>query len=660
MSNQNGELTQDSLGYQNGGSGERSVSTNGHSHSNGLSNGNRPADPKNDNDSRGENRAYIPPHLRKQILSTSTGRANNGRWADDEEDRPRGGNSARGRESGDWEDDRDRRPQERDRLSRSDSYVPTARSRPIGNNRWNDSAAEPSPFASRDDTSPRIKDVELLKDEELFQTMNTGINFDKYDDIPVEASGQDCPAPLAMFSDANLGSIINRNIELSGYDKPTPIQKHAIPIVSAHRDLMACAQTGSGKTAAFLLPVISLLLKNPPPPSQPSRYGNRRSVARPSALVLAPTRELASQIYLEARKFAYKSSLKCVVVYGGADIYNQLRDLERGVDILVATPGRLVDLMERGRVALDCIQFLTLDEADRMLDMGFEPQIRKIVEEEDMPPVRERQTLMFSATFPEEIQRLASDFLYDWIFLRVGRVGSTTDFISQKVMFVQENEKRMTVVGLLKEVKGLTLVFVQTKRGADALEDYLYREGFPAASIHGDRTQKERESALANFRSGRVPILVATDVAARGLDIPNVLHVINYDMPNNIDDYVHRIGRTGRAGNSGLTTGFICDDDAALMGDLMDLLKESDQEIPDWFDNLCRSSRFGRSRGGGGRKGGNRFGGRDYRSPGGGGSGRRPGGLSGGWGGSSSDGGNYGGSYSRGGGGGGGGRESAW
>mgnify|MGYP001068463893 CR=1 FL=1 len=206
---------------------------------------------------------------------------------------------------------------------------------------------------------------------------------------------------------------------------------------------------------------------------------------------------------------------------------------------------------------------------------------------------------------------------------------------------------------------------MQTKRGADTLEDYLYREGFPAASIHGDRTQKEREQALANFRSGRVPILVATDVAARGLDIPNVLHVINYDMPNNVDDYVHRIGRTGRAGNTGLTTGFVCDNDHAIVGDLMDLLKESDQEIPEWFESMVRQSRYGRSRGGGKKGPGGRFGGRDFRSPGSGG-GRRAGGGGygggggwgggggGGYGGGGDGGGHYGGSYSNGGGG------SAW
>ncbi len=214
-----------------------------------------------------------------------------------------------------------------------------------------------------------------------------------------------------------------------GYTRPTPVQKYALPIVMGHGDMMACAQTGSGKTAAFLLPIISQLLADQPPP------GTGRRKAMPSALVLAPTRELAVQIYEEAKKFSWKTFLKCCVVYGGSEVGRQLRDLERGCDVLVATPGRLLDMIDRGRVSLAYIRYLVLDEADRMLDMGFEPQIRRIVEGEDMP--RERQTLMFSATFPDEIQRLAQDFLYKYFFLRVGRVGSSTDLITQKTIYVE-------------------------------------------------------------------------------------------------------------------------------------------------------------------------------------------------------------------------------
>ena len=298
-----------------------------------------------------------------------------------------------------------------------------------------------------------------------------------------------------------------------------------------------------------------MLLKNPPPADS---FGYGRRKVHPLALVLAPTRELAVQIYDEAKKFSYKTGLRSVVVYGGDPISFQLKDLERGCDILVATPGRLVDIMERARVSLSQVGYLVLDEADRMLDMEFEPQIRRIVEGEDMPPTGERKTLMFSATFPKEIQRLAASFLNDYIFLAVGRVGSTTELVTQKFVRVDEADKQDLLLDLISSVKGkkyrnfveislgLTIIFVETKKKADVLEDFLIRENFPATSIHGDRVQQDRTYALRSFSSGQTPFLIATNVAARGLDIDNITHVINYDMPTDIDDYVHRIGRTGK------------------------------------------------------------------------------------------------------------------
>jgi ATP-dependent RNA helicase DDX3X len=285
---------------------------------------------------------------------------------------------------------------------------------------------------------------------------------------------------------------------------------------------------GSGKTGGFLFPVLSeLFLKGP------IAQDTRSRKAHPSVLILAPTRELVSQIYDEAKKFAYRSWVRPAVAYGGADIGAQLRQIDRGCDLLVATPGRLVDLIERARVSLSNIKYLVLDEADRMLDMGFEPQIRRIVEQEDMPGVHSRVTLMFSATFPRDVQYLARDFLKDYIFLSVGRVGSTSENITQKVEYVEDEDKRSVLLDILHstDVPGLTLIFVETKRMADCLSDYLLGSNFPATSIHGDRTQREREWALDSFRTGRTPIMVATAVAARGLDIANVSHVISYDLP---------------------------------------------------------------------------------------------------------------------------------
>ncbi|KVH90851.1 DEAD-box ATP-dependent RNA helicase 37-like [Cynara cardunculus var. scolymus] len=450
-----------------------------------------------------------------------------------------------------------------------------------------------------------------VPEQDFSEQENSGINFDAYEDIPVETSGDNVPPPVNTFAEIDLGEALNLNIRRCKYVKPTPVQRHAIPISLAGRDLMACAQTGSGKTAAFCFPIISGIMRG--------QFGQRAPrAACPLALILSPTRELSCQIHEEARKFAYQTGVKVVVAYGGAPIHQQLRELERGVDILVATPGRLVDLLERARVSLQLIKYLALDEADRMLDMGFEPQIRKIVQQMDMPPPGVRQTMLFSATFPKEIQRLASDFLANYIFLAVGRVGSSTDLIVQRVEYVQESDKRSHLMDLLHAQRAngahgkqaLTLVFVETKKGADSLEYWLCMNGFPATTIHGDRTQQEREQALRSFKSGNTPILVATDVAARGLDIPHVAHVVNFDLPNDIDDYVHRIGRTGRAGKSGLATAFFNDNNASMARPLSDLMQEANQEVPAWLARYAARASYG---GGKNRRGGGRFGGRDFR-----------------------------------------------
>ncbi|KAK7220444.1 hypothetical protein V2G26_008447 [Clonostachys chloroleuca] len=495
-----------------------------------------------------------------------------------------------------------------------------------GDGQWRDGKHIPGP------ANPRVE-------RELFGTIDdpskqhTGINFEKYDDIPVEASGRDVPEPVNQFLSPPLDEHLCRNIELAHYKVPTPVQKYSIPIVSGGRDLMACAQTGSGKTGGFLFPILSQAFLNGPSPVPASAGGGggfgRQRKAYPTSLILAPTRELVSQIYDESRKFAYRSWVRPCVVYGGADIGSQLRQIERGCDLLVATPGRLVDLIERGRISLCNIKYLVLDEADRMLDMGFEPQIRRIVEGEDMPAVADRQTLMFSATFPRDIQMLARDFLKDYVFLSVGRVGSTSENITQRIEYVEDVDKRSVLLDILHtHAGGLTLIFVETKRMADSLSDFLINQNFPATSIHGDRTQRERERALEFFRNGRCPILVATAVAARGLDIPNVTHVVNYDLPTDIDDYVHRIGRTGRAGNTGIATAFFNRGNRGVVRELMELLKEANQEIPAFLETVARESSFGGGRGGRPRGGGGRGGGanRDFRKFGGGGFGGNSGG----------------------------------
>merc|ERR1719230_2122168 len=354
---------------------------------------------------------------------------------------------------------------------------------------------------------------------------------------------------------------------------------------------MACAQTGSGKTCAFMVPCLESLLRSGPPNHVQSRGRN----AMPCALVLAPTRELASQIHVESCKFSYDSGIKCCIVYGGADMRDQRGELEKGCDILIATPGRLTDMCERGSVSLCLIQFFILDEADRMLDMGFEPQVRQIVEQTDMGKAspHRRQSMMFSATFAREVQAMTRDFLNDYVFLTIGRVGSASELVTQKVVYAEDMVQK--VRALEKAIRehlpkdGLCVVFVETKKGADTLEKDLYEAGVPVTAIHGDRSQQEREEALAAFKSGSNPVLVATDVAARGLDIPNVAVVVNFDMPKQLDDYVHRIGRTGRAGRKGTAVAFI-NQRCNYLPELGELLRNAKQELPMWFNDLCRNA----------------------------------------------------------------------
>jgi len=424
---------------------------------------------------------------------------------------------------------------------------------------------------------------ELEVDQLWANNISSGINFSKYDKIKITVTGENKPEPIAKFSEAGLCSLLVSNVTRANYTTPTPVQKYALPIIMAGRDLMACAQTGSGKTAAFLLPIISKFIETRA--DGRSTEGGR---VAPQAVIISPTRELAIQIYDEARKFAGGSNIHCQVAYGGTSVMSQRSNLNRGCNILVATPGRLLDFVERGYVSFKQVQFLILDEADRMLDMGFMPDIRRCVDNPSMPPKNQRQTLMFSATFPPEVQRSASDFLHSYLFLQVGLVGGACTDVKQTFHQASKFEKRDQLLKILQDPtrnpRERTLVFVKTKRNADFLATYLSEEGFPTTSIHGDRLQREREEALDEFKQGRMPILVATAVAARGLDIKDVMHVVNYDMPDEVEEYVHRIGRTGRVGNTGRATSFFDSrDDGAVARPLVKVLTEAGQMVPDWL-----------------------------------------------------------------------------
>jgi len=428
-----------------------------------------------------------------------------------------------------------------------------------------------------------------------------GINFEKFDKIPVKVSGENAPSPIPTFESMGLREHLLGNIKKSGYLKPTPIQKTAIPCIMANRDLMGCAQTGSGKTAAFLVPIIHKILEDGADPH------SGEEPQKPEAIVVAPTRELAIQIKEEARKFSSGTVIKPVVAYGGTSVGFQLSNLFKGCNILIATPGRLLDFVEKGKVSFANVKYLVLDEADRMLDMGFLPDITKIACHESMPKKGERKTLMFSATFPDTVQHMALDFLQDYLFLTIGIVGGASKDVTQTVFEVEKFSKREKLLELLKEVgTEKTLVFVETKRNADFLASALSSEGFPTTSIHGDRLQRERETALSDFKNGTCPVLVATAVAARGLDIKGVAHVVNYDMPKDIDEYVHRIGRTGRVGNTGkATTFFDPGNDSGVAGDLTKILSDAGQEVPDFLGSDMSGGDF--TSGGGG------FGGSDIR-----------------------------------------------
>uniref|UniRef100_A0A673H861 RNA helicase n=1 Tax=Sinocyclocheilus rhinocerous TaxID=307959 RepID=A0A673H861_9TELE len=425
------------------------------------------------------------------------------------------------------------------------------------------------------------------EESSIFSHYATGINFDKYDDILVDVSGSNPPKAIMTFDEAGLCESLRKNVTKSGYVKPTPVQKHGIPIISAGRDLMACAQTGSGKTAAFLLPILQRLMADGVAASKFSE------VQEPEAIIVAPTRELINQIYLEARKFAYGTCVRPVVVYGGINTGYTIREVLKGCNILCGTPGRLLDIIGRGKVGLSKLRYLVLDEADRMLDMGFEPDMRKLVGSPGMPSKEDRQTLMFSATYPEDIQRMAADFLkVDYIFLAVGVVGGACSDVEQTIVQVDQYSKRDQLLELLRSTGNeRTMVFVETKRSADFIATFLCQEKLSTTSIHGDREQREREKALSDFRTGQCPVLVATSVAARGLDIEQVQHVVNFDLPSSIDEYVHRIGRTGRCGNIGRAVSFFNpESDTPLARSLVKVLSGAQQEVPKWLEEIAFSA----------------------------------------------------------------------
>jgi ATP-dependent RNA helicase RhlE len=377
---------------------------------------------------------------------------------------------------------------------------------------------------------------------------------------------------LTDFSSLNLAEPIAKAVAAEGYETPTPIQRQAIPPALLGRDLLGIAQTGTGKTAAFALPILDRLARAPKPP--------RPKSAR--VLVLAPTRELASQIAASFSAYGKNIRLSVSTVFGGVPINRQIRDLQRGTDVLVATPGRLIDLIERRAVMLNAVEVAVLDEADQMLDLGFIHALRQL-----MPLLpKERQTLLFSATMPKAIADLAGAYQTDPVHVAVAPVATTAERVEQFATYVRAADKLALLTLTLQEPSiDRALVFTRTKHGADKVVKNLDKAGLRAAAIHGNKSQPQREKALEAFRSGRTRILVATDIAARGLDIDGVSHVINYEIPNVPEQYVHRIGRTARAGAAGVALSFVGEDERAYLRDIERLTRLTIElaALPDGF-----------------------------------------------------------------------------
>merc|ERR1719181_740779 len=400
-----------------------------------------------------------------------------------------------------------------------------------------------------------------------------------------------------MFEDAGFPDYVMDSINRAGFKEPSAIQAQGWPVALSGRDMIGVAETGSGKTLAFLLPGIVHINAQP----------ELRRGDGPIMLVLAPTRELAMQIQKECDKFGSSSRIRNTCLYGGVPKRQQMMDLRDGREIVIATPGRLIDLISMGVLNLKRVTYLCLDEADRMLDMGFEDQVRKIIGQ--IRP--DRQTLFFSATWPKTVERMARDFCREKpVHINVGTLDlkanhRITQHVEVFTSYSARNDKQRRLGELMKQLMDgrKIIIFSDTKRGCDDLTRNMRMEGFPALSIHGDKEQRERDWVLSEFRSGKNPILIATDVAARGLDVKDIKCVVNYDMPNNIEDYVHRIGRTGRAGATGSAYTFFTSGNGRMAKDLVDILTKANQQVPAELHNLAQNSYSGGGRGKGGGKG---------------------------------------------------------
>ncbi|KAL8667200.1 MAG: hypothetical protein Q9202_000772 [Teloschistes flavicans] len=446
------------------------------------------------------------------------------------------------------------------------------------------------------DVGPEDKALEKM----LFhaeEKMEVGDHLQKLTNIDVFVESENHIDPVAKFDDAGLHPIVRDNVRRCGFLLPTPIQGYCLPAVLKNLDVIGIAQTGSGKTGAYLIPTISKLmgkakkLCGPRPNVTAADFDLRIHGVRaePLILVVAPTRELATQIFDEARRLCYRSMLRPCVAYGGAPTREQADQLRKGCDILIATPGRLLDFLQRTNLlSLNRLKYTIVDEADEFVAGDWESEMDVILGGGDTTADADHVYLFFSATFNKGARMIAKKHLStDHVRIRVGRAGSTHSNVLQRIIYVDEDKKDAALWDMLMDMPpARTMVFTNYKKQADILDDFLWNKGLPSTSIHSDRTQREREDAIRAFKIGTAPILITTGVSARGLDVKNTLHIINYDFPSDINEYVHRIGRTARIGNLGLATTFYSDKNASMADDLVKLLLETNQEIPDFLEEF--------------------------------------------------------------------------
>ncbi|KAJ5632818.1 ATP-dependent RNA helicase ded1 [Penicillium lividum] len=445
---------------------------------------------------------------------------------------------------------------------------------------------------------PRNEELEkMLFESELLPRAGLRV-AEVTSETAVVCDSEDTITPVKEWDDAGLHPVMRENVRLCLYDKPTAIQTFAIPAISQGKDLIGIAHTGSGKTGAFLIPILSDLMGKAkklaaPRPSPLEEFDSRIHgvTAEPLVLIVCPTRELATQIFDEARRLCYRSMLRPCVAYGGAPIVHQRQELMKGCDILIGTPGRIIDFMTQPNVlSLRRVRYTVIDEADELLHSDWHDDFKKIMSGGDMNEDDDHRYMMFSASFNKECRQLAREYLMkDYIRVRVGRPGSSHLMVEQSVIYCEDSAKKECLYDLMmSRLPCRTLIFVNSKAQVDFVDDYLFNRGMPSTSIHGDRTQREREDAIRAFRSAACPILVATGLSARGLDVANVMHVINFDLPKamhgGITEYIHRIGRTARIGNEGIATSFYNKRDEELAYDLVKILLETNQVIPDFLE----------------------------------------------------------------------------